>query len=384
MPFGTVVQEPLYRFLDPLTGRAMLRITDIAAHCHHPYFYSRMFTPDGERLLYTSYREGRANAYLVDLRNGKSKQLTDAQSMDAFLATLSADGKHLIYIEKNHLKRLAVDSGKEDILYTQKPPFDGRPIYPGYSSDGRYAFIAQMHRDDVVTGDGWNAFEPQWQKRPRCRLTLVDLVDGSERIIKEDTCWLGHPQIRPGDPSLLMYCHEGPGHLIDNRIWLIDADGKNDRPIRISEREKHSTPTKEIVTHEYFTPDGSSAAAAYLPDGKPGRIIIVDLKSGNADDLGEVHSYLHLIHSPDMRSIVGDERGAREKSAIWLFDIASRTERQVCLHGSSLKPRGASTQDAHPHAAFSPDMRYIVFTSDRETSPDGNCSVYLADMTSDR
>ncbi|MBI4975876.1 MAG: PD40 domain-containing protein [Spirochaetes bacterium] len=382
MPYGTIISEPLTRFKDPVTGRQMIRVTDLAAHCHHPYFYSRMFTPDGKKLMYTSYRTGRPNAYLVDLASGRSMQLTDAKAMDGFMSTLSADGTSLFYVDGNSLMRLAIDSGKTETLYTQQPPYDERALYPGFSSDYRYVLLSQMHRDDIVKGkSGWDAFEPQFRAAPRCRLLYLDLVRGTEHVVLEEQCWLGHPQIHPKDPGLLMYCHEGPGHLIDNRMWLIRNDGTQQRPIQISNREKFGTPSKEIVTHEYFTPDGTYAAAVYLPGPTPGRIVLAALSTGDITDLGEVHSYLHFIHSPDMRYIVGDERSsAMNTAAIWVFDMATKQEMKICLHASSLKPRGASTQDAHPHPSFSPDMRYILFSSDRETSPDGNCAVYLADV----
>jgi oligogalacturonide lyase len=381
-PKGQVFVEPLFRFTDPVTGCDMKRLTDLGTHSHHPYFYMRLFTPDGKKLLYISHRYGYPAAHLLDHESGESRQLTDTRDIDAFLLHLSPDGRFLFYCSGSKLFRRDLQTLSDVVVYEQQPPFNGRPVYPGFSPDGSTAFLAQIHRDDVVNGkSGWDGFEPQWRKKPRCRLLLLDLETGKNDLVVEKDLWLGHPQIRPGDPSTLMYCHEGPGHMIDNRIWLIGADGKNQRPVAISRREKGESVAGEIVTHEYFTPDGRHAACAYLPPAPdPGRIFLIEPETLALTDLGPVKTYLHFFHSENGKTIVGDEGRADSQGnkSIWLFDPATRKEKQLCLHNSSLAPRGNSTQDAHPHPSFSPDGKFVVFSSDRETSPDGNCAVYLA------
>ena len=57
MARGDVHRETFHRFPDPVTGREIVRVTDPGHACHHPYFYYRMFTPDGRRLLYVSSRQ---------------------------------------------------------------------------------------------------------------------------------------------------------------------------------------------------------------------------------------------------------------------------------------------------------------------------------------
>ncbi len=382
MPKGERFKEPLKRFRDPVTGQPMIRVNDPAVHCHHPYFYFRMFTPDSKKLLYTSHRDGPPNACLVDIESGESVQLTGSSSMDGFLLSLSPDGKALFFSEGKALKRLEIATLEEKTVYELKPPYDGSPVYPGYSADCTKALVCQMHRDDVVRGEGgWDFFAPQCEARPRCRLVLVDLESGAESVVLEESCWLGHPQIHPTDSSLLMYCHEGPAKLIDCRIWLIGADGKGKRPVKVARKEKEGAATAECVTHEYFTPDGKAVICAYYTGepGVKGHVLSLELPSLAVTDLGPFH-YSHMCHSPDSRFMVGDESldSTRESNCVCLFDVERREARPLCLHGSSFKPRGKSTQDAHPHPAFSPDARLVAFSSDRETSPDGNCIVYLA------
>ena len=47
----------------------------------------------------------------------------------------------------------------------------------------------------------------------------------------------------PTDPTLLMYCHEGPWQLVD-RIWLIHTDGSHNTLIH------KRTMAMEIAGHE--------------------------------------------------------------------------------------------------------------------------------------
>ncbi len=382
VPVGSIHYEPIHRYRDARTGQEVRRLTDLGTHCHHPYFYCRAFTPDSRRALVVSHRTGKACAYLVDVESGESVQLTDCDGLDGFLISLTPDGRHLFYSEGGRLHRLALDGFADEVVWKQQAPWDGGGVYPGYSDDFRSALFCQMHRDDKFEGKaGWDFFEPQWRLRPRCRLVLVDLTTGAERVLREEACWLGHPQIRPGDPNTLMYCHEGPSHLIDARIWLMNADGSNVRPMGYVEKEPGAG-VGETVTHEYFTPDGQHIAFTHFPAryAREGSIRLMHVETMAETVLGRVHDYSHFFHSPDCRRIVGDEAkgDGREENCIWLFDIATREERPVCVHGSSFAPRGKSTQDAHPHPSFSPDGRWVLFSSDRETSPTGNCAVYLA------
>ena len=384
MSKGERFKEHGVSFKDPMTGQPVIRLTGLENHCHHPYFYCRLFSPDAKRLLYVSHRDGKPDACLVNIENFESVQLTDSPAMDGFLLSLSADGKSLFFVEGPLLKKLDLATLEETLVYEQKPPYDGVSVYPGFSPDDKMVLLAQMHRDDVIKDkSGWDAWAPQCLANPRCRLMLVNIETGEERVVHEERCWLGHPQLRPGDSNTIMFCHEGPPPLISTRIWLIGADGSNMTPVKLSMREKNpELNTKEVVTHEFFSPDGARIECVYLPgdDGSRGHIFTVDLKSRCVEDLGEVSDYLHFSHAPVSDYIVGDQcgKGPKDRNCLWLFNMKTHKETPLCLHGSSYMPHGKSTQDAHAHPAFSPNFKYVAFSSDRETSSGGNCAVYLA------
>ena len=47
---------------------------------------------------------------------------------------------------------------------------------------------------------------------------------GEVKTIHKANDWLNHLLFSPTDPTLLMFCHEGPWHKVD-RIWTIRTDG---------------------------------------------------------------------------------------------------------------------------------------------------------------
>jgi oligogalacturonide lyase len=375
--------EPVEQFPDPATGNPVLRLTDLNTHCHHPYFYFNCFTPDGKNVLYISHRTGRAQAYLLNLESKVSTQLTDVENLVEFIISLSPDGEYLFYSAQNLLHRLKLSTFEDVVIYEQTPPFCTKQggIYAGYNDDYTLAFACQTHLDDILPGGGWSTFRTQLEKKPRCRLVLIDLRTGKETVIREEACWFGHPQIRPGDSNTLLYCHEGPCNQVDSRIWTIKADGNGCRPL-LPQYYKPEGNVGVFVSHESFMPDGRHVMYSFSPEvsDKDGSMRLFDLDNEQEIDLGRVSNYSHSNPSPDGALIVGDEKDKDRlpECKIWVFDIETRTETPVCLHGSSFKPYGNSTQDSHPHPAFSPDGRKILFSSDRETG--AKCVVYLAEF----
>ncbi|HEX8712518.1 MAG TPA: oligogalacturonate lyase family protein, partial [Terracidiphilus sp.] len=72
---------------------------------------------------------------------------------------------------------------------------------------------------------------------------------GTIKILLHSTDWINHLLFSPSDPTLLMYCHEGPWHKVD-RIWTIHTDGTHNTLIH------HRTMAMEIAGHEFWGLDG--------------------------------------------------------------------------------------------------------------------------------
>jgi oligogalacturonide lyase len=93
--------------------------------------------------------------------------------------------------------------------------------------------------------------EQRLAARTPLTLNTIDLKTGKLTVLFHSTDWIGHMLFSPKDPTLLMYCHEGPWQKVD-RIWMIHTDGTHNTLIhkrRIA---------MEIAGHEFWGLDGET------------------------------------------------------------------------------------------------------------------------------
>lgn len=83
------------------------------------------------------------------------------------------------------------------------------------------------------------------------RLFTLDIATGKVTTFLPSTDWLNHVQFSPTDPTMLLFCHEGPWHLVD-RTWLIRTDGSGLTKVHPRTMEM------EIEGHEFFGADGKT------------------------------------------------------------------------------------------------------------------------------
>ena len=82
-------------------------------------------------------------------------------------------------------------------------------------------------------------------------LNTIDLRTGKLTVLLHSTDWVNHLLFSPKDPTLLMYCHEGPWQKVD-RIWMIHTDGTHNTLIH----KRHIA--MEIAGHEFWGLDGET------------------------------------------------------------------------------------------------------------------------------
>jgi oligogalacturonide lyase len=202
--------------------------------------------------------------------------------------------------------------------------------------------------------------EDRWAARLPMRLYTIAIATGEVATFHPSTDWLNHVQFSPTDPTLLMFCHEGPWHKVD-RIWTIRTDGTDLRKIHTR------TMDMEIAGHEFFGPDG--ATIWYDLQTPKSRVFWL---AGHVLATGETIKYrvdradwsVHYNVSPDGKHFAGDGGGPRSVAApgngqwISLFtpaDGALKAERLVDLSGHDYQ--------LEPNVTFTPDGRWIVFGS---------------------
>lgn len=392
MAIGNIIHHNFTEIIDPYTGVHLRRLTEPDHVSHHMYFYNRMTTKNGKKLLCCEEREEGRQLYLLDLESGDSLQLTAGEALDDYGAMIGADDQYIFYRQGNRLWKQSLDTMERECVYSIPEGWSGGNW--DMSEDNRYLTIVETKKGTLPVRDkteSWDFFAETCRAKPHCRIIYGDIITGKFHTVVEDYCWFGHAQLRPGDPDTILFCHEGPYDLIDARLWLVQSDGSRYRCCR-------EQPSDLILTHEFWLPDGSKMAYVYRETRgeKIENIRFFDPDAMTEEIFMPCSPYAHFICDRRNQYMVGDAQGsdtpihllgkqeqATEKEGIkndfiYLISVKERQEYKLCYHGSSWKASYGNPQDSHPHPCFSEDNQRVIFVSDREGMP----CIYLVDLAS--
>ena len=272
--------EPPASWIDPETGHKVICLTPEPGSASL-YFNESWYAPDGSRMIYSTP----AGISTVDLRTLERRAVVTGQ-----VRAIGAGHKNpTVYYRKrgeNALYRADLDSG-ESRKVADLPPRGGissinadETIAAGTYIEGKRARVGAAPGEppsrnlEQPRSKGQMMVERLAAKLPMALFT-VNLETGEIRTLLHTTDWLGHLLFSPTDPTLLMYCHEGPWHKVD-RIWTIRTDG-TDNKLR-----HQRTMAMEIAGHEFWSKDGQSIwYDLQLPKGDAFYLAGLDLRSGD-------------------------------------------------------------------------------------------------------
>ncbi len=199
---------------------------------------------------------------------------------------------------------------------------------------------------------------------------------GFIKPLLHSTDWVNHLLFSPSDPQLLMYCHEGMWQKVD-RIWLIHTDGTGNMLVH------KRTMLMEIAGHEFWGLDGQTIwydwqypkgedfflASYNLQTHKRTAFHMqrnewsihfnltqdLDLFTGDGGDPGQVAQapdgeWIELFY-PKM---IGNTEGALNEPTFWQPGV---------FHSEHLVNMAHHNYRAEPNVRFSPDKKYVFFTS---------------------
>lgn len=366
---GKIIPLTFRTRLDPETGHEVIRLTPPHIVCHRNYFYQKCFTRDGNKLIFGGAFEGHWNYYLLDLNRQQATQLTEGAGDNTFGGFLADDDKSLWYVKNNReLRRVDLASLEEHVTYEVDDAWVAYGTWVANSDCSQLVGI-EIKKSDWQPLTDWSKFRAFYFTQPECRLIKVDLRTGERKVILQEKRWLGHPLFRPFDDNTVAFCHEGPRDAIDARMWLINADGSNLRKVR-----QHAP--GESFTHEFWVPDGSALYYVAHKENDPQRYLFsADPQSLENRQLMAIPPCSHLMSNHDGSLIVGD--GSPHNTGdislndpfIWVFDSKKGTQKAVCQHNTSWKVLDGDRQVTHPHPSFSPDDKWMLYTSDEEGMP---------------
>lgn len=374
MSVGQVFPSELLTLADPRTNVEVRQLTRYRAHSHHFYFTNPGWYDHGRRLIFSSDRENKTNLFSLDLHTYEITQLTDLtplplpREVEFIRACLNPVRDEAYFWYGYELRALDLHSLEQRTLHRMPDGFDvsmvncsadGCHVYSSISEDMSRHFKVDLLR-------GYVGFRETWAAMPLSQVVKV-AVDGSGgEVVFEEKYWIGHVNTSPRYPHLLTYCHEGPWHEVDNRIWGLNAD--------TGETWKIRPPLNgEVVGHEYWHADGEFVG--YHGKWPDGREFFGHVRYDNTDGIEvpfeKVASGHGHFHSNDQSLIVSDVGATVD---LWRWDEALGgygAGRALCSHDSSFK-----IQQVHVHPRFNADTTQVLFTSD--VSGYGN--LYLVDI----
>jgi oligogalacturonide lyase len=211
----------------------------------------------------------------------------------------------------------------------------------------------------------------RWAQHLPMALLTMDARTGELKTFNPSNDWDNHFQFSPTDPTLLMYCHEGPWQNND-RVWTINVDGTN--LFKVHSR----TMINEIWGHEFWSPDGATSwYQLNTPRGAGGVAWIAgtNLKTHQETwyHLENSFSSIHVNISPDGKLFAGDGGNG----APWIFLHTPKLARNLAqgVYDAShlIQPGYLETERLvnmsnhqyalEPNVIFTPDNQWIVFRS---------------------
>lgn len=302
-----------------------------------------------------------STVYKADIYTGEVKKLVTLPPR-ASVATINADETLGAGVYDETEEGAAQEYGRN-----MRPPAPGsktantkgRPTQPGF-------LVQPENKGEMM--------ERRLAARIPVVLYTVNLETGKVTILLHSTDWLGHLLFSPIDPTLLMYCHEGPWQKVD-RIWMIHTDGTHNELIH------KRTMAMEIAGHEFWGLDGKSIWYDWqYPKGEDFFLAGYDLEThkrtayhmqrnewsihfnltqgetlftGDGGNPGQVAKapdgeWIELFH-PQMLPVTGIN-----ESGFWQPGV---------FHSEHLVNMAHHNYRLEPNVRFSPDKKLVIFTS---------------------
>ncbi len=401
-------------WIDPDTGHRVVRLSEEPGS-QSLYFHQNAYTPDGTKLIMTTPTgvsvvnlktravekvvDGRVSVIIVGRRTGQvyyTKFVRDANRFSATVYATDLDTKRTrevvklppgvsvstVNADETLLAGTLDEKTAKDIAEGRFPRMPGAPPQQQQPREGNNQQQQPPAQGERRGGDNYpgkgTMMENRLAERRPLQLVTVNTKTGEVKTLLRGTDWYNHIQFSPTDPTLLMYCHEGPWHKVD-RTWLIRTDGKP--PVKVHPR----TMLMEIEGHEWFAADGRTVwYDLQTPSSEVFWVGGYNVSTGERTwyNLKREEWSVHYNSSPDGRLFAGDGGGPNSVAApgngqwIYLFrpePTQDRTDGQLANAKELIRPGvfrsermvNLSKHDysLEPNVTFTPDMKWLVFRS---------------------
>jgi oligogalacturonide lyase len=365
--------QPPTEWIDADTGHRIIRLSPEPGS-ESLYFNQNAFTADGDKMVITT-PQGIAT---VNLKTHKV-EMTVPNARNVSGIVVGRKSRQVYYVRPHGTNQVAFATD-----------LDTRVTHEiGMVSQG--GFLMTVNADDtLLAGSFVENGEPVLQKAGESKgawmqrrleahipmaLFALNIKTGALKTFGRSTDWLNHVQFSPTDPSLLMFCHEGPWDRVD-RTWIIRTDGTGLREIQ------PRTMDGEIAGHEFFSADGKRIwYDLQTPRGEDFWLAGYQLATGEhlRYHLRRDEWSVHYNISPDGSLFAGDGGAenmvAHAKDGKWIYlfrpapsPILPETNSSSLTKTGMVKAERLVNLSKHnyhlePNVNFTPDGRWVVFRS---------------------
>jgi len=368
--------EPPKTWIDPDTGHRVVRLTEEPGSASL-YFNQNGYTADGQKLIYTTPNgisvfnlATHATKPVVTgnvrvIVTGRKTQSVYYLRGDTVFST-DADSGVTREIAKVPARSSVVTVNADETLlagtYTERDAPAVNVTAPG------------QPQQLIQAPDKGQMMEERLAAHIPMGMFTVDMKTGEVKTILKSTDWLNHLEFSPSDPTLLMFCHEGPWHKVD-RIWTIRTDGSHITQIHTR------TMAMEIFGHEFWSPDGKTIwYDLQTPRGEVFWLAGYNVETGARTwyHLERDEWSIHFNVTKDGTLFCGDGgdpgQVAHAKNGEWIYLFRPELieNRGIedknfvnpgVLHSERLVNMSKHQYKLEPNVSFTPDHKWVVFRS---------------------
>lgn len=352
---GKVWPSEKRNWVDDSTKFEITQWTNIGKNWHL-YFNVESFIDEDNAIIYSD-RTGVVNLFKLNLQDGTITQLTN-HSVDVSGAAWHYPKSKQIWYEVDNTIRVLNYETLENELVIANSSADLKSFT--VTCDAKYLVYSVNKNPGYSPNNSTGPFA----------VMRFDLRTGQVKQISPDYgINISHLQASPTNPEILIYAwqhqfREGGAGTVGNvpfRIFWLNIYGTDGGPVAPQEFGIHRT-------HESWLYDGSriSYSARYMFGPNKGRQFLGSSKPDGSDNfmfevpVGPAHSQVFK----DNKHWVADQNNGMFLT-MWTFERDKiLKEEKLFRHNSSW-----GEQPTHPHPHFSPDGKYILFSTDKSGTP---------------
>ncbi len=367
---------PPKTWIDPDTGHRIVRLTDEPGSASL-YFNQNGYTADGKNLIYTTP----SGISVLDLETHATKAVvtgavrvivTGRRSQNVYY--LKGDAVFSTDVNTGITREIAKVPARSSVVTVNADETLMAGTYTERDAPAVNVTAPGQPQQLIQAQNKGQMMEERLAARIPMGMFTIDVKTGEVKTIHKSTDWLNHLEFSPTDPTLLMFCHEGPWHKVD-RIWTMRADGTHITQIHTR------TMSMEIFGHEFWAPDGKTIwYDLQTPRGEVFWLAgyNVETKERTWYHLQRDEWSIHFNVTKDGKLFCGDGgdpgQVARAKDGEWIYLFRPELipnrgiEDKNFVNPGVLRSERLVNMKKHnyslePNVSFTPDEKWVVFRS---------------------